>query len=367
MAVNVRQLVTEWRDADAQAWVDRYPFSDLQYQRLFPQLYTPDMTWKSLEANLGLKVAADVVAFNSRAPRKGRPLPGTVGADIPKIEIARDKVETDFNYYRKLQNDLNRIPGNTQLQRQLLNWIYDDNIFVVDGINARLEWIAKRIASTGLYNLTITNNEAGVQTVVDIDFGIPTSQKVNAAVFWNNPATATPIADIRARQRAARTQGKILRYMTMDQDTFENLVATADFQKFAATYFANALGVQQIPDITAANSALRRQNLPEIIIWDSFVDIEGKNGQKTTVSGWEPGAVLFHVSPTLGNTQHTTSADEFVNISKAYSRVKSGVAYVKVWAEEDPITVITKATAYATPVLNDAKHLHILRTLPATT
>lgn len=366
MAVNVNELIQEWRDADAQAIIDSYPFAQLQYQSAFPELYTPDLDWKSLEATLGLSVAADVVAFNSRSPRKGRPLPGTVSAGIPKIEVARDKVETDFNYYRKLQNDLNRMPNNTQMQRQLLDWIYDDATFVVNSVRARLEWIAKRISSTGEYNLTIVNNEAGVQTNVSVDFGIPSNQKVNAVTPWSNAANADPIADIRARQKAARAQGKILRYMTMDLETFENMVATAAFQRFAATYFANALNVQQLPDLQSANAALRRQNLPEIVIWDSFVNIEGKDGAPTAVSGWEPGAVVFHVSAQLGNTQYTTSADEFVNVGKA-SKMKSGIVLVKTWGEEDPITVITKGTAYATPVLNNAKDLHILSTLPATT
>lgn len=367
MALQVTELISEFREADAQAYIETYPFADLRYQTVFPNLFTPNLSWKSIEAITGAKVAADVVAYNSRAPRKGRNIPGTKQGDIPKIEIARDKVESDFNTFRGLQQALsisqNGSPTNNQVMRQIINWMYEDGAFVVDGVKARLEWIAKRIASTGKYSLTLTNNEAGVQTKVDVDFGIPNANKVNAATAWTTSATADPIADIRARVNAARTKGRVLKYMFMDKTAFDNLVATEKFQKFCATYVANALNLQALPDLDTANAALTRQNLPTIIIWDSFVTIEGKDGTQSSESGWEEGMVAFSETDTLGDTQYTMSADEFVNVGKA-TKTKSDIVLVKMWGEEDPITVITKGVAYATPVLNNAKNIHILNTTP---
>jgi hypothetical protein len=61
-------------------------------------IYTPELTFKSF-TNAGAKVAADVVAFDSRAPRKGRQLPISVMGDIPKILIQKYKSETDINRF----------------------------------------------------------------------------------------------------------------------------------------------------------------------------------------------------------------------------------------------------------------------------
>src|SRR5690606_5580186 len=179
-ALNVNELIPEFRLADAQAFLESAPFEALQYERHFPEQYTSDLSFTQIEANLGAKVAADVVAFNSRAPRKGRPLPGKAHGEIPKIEIARDKVETDFNVYRKLMNDLRLVndTARANVSRQVINWIYGDQTFVVDGVKARLEWLAKQAASQGKYELTLTNNEAGVQTKVAVDFGIPTGNQL---------------------------------------------------------------------------------------------------------------------------------------------------------------------------------------------
>ena len=89
---------------------------------------------------------------------------------------------------------------------------------------------------------------------------------------------------------------------------------------------------------------------------------ESKDGTQTVVSGWEPGNVTFSVTEQLGNTQHTTSADEYVQAGVA-TKTKSGIVLIKVWGLEDPITVVTKGTAYCTPVMNNSKSIIILKTI----
>lgn len=361
--LQVTDLVKEFRGADAQAYIDTFPFDNYQYASIFPELYTPDLSFKSIEASTGAKVAADVVAFNSRAPRKGRNMPGSVTGTMPKIEVAREKSEDDINRYRALQNALtsSTVAGSRdQVAKQILDWVYEDGPFVVNGVKARLEWLAKQIVSNGKVALTIANNEGGVQTKFDVDFGIPGANITSAAKVWSDP-TADPVADIRVKTKAGRDKGRVYRYIFMSREVFEALAANASFQKFTASFALNALNLQQMPDLAAANAALNRQGLPQIVIWDSYITVEGKNGTQTAETGWANGAVVFSESNVLGNTQYTMSADEFVSIGKA-TKTKSGIVLVKTWAEEDPITVLTKGVAYALPVLNGAKYLQILKT-----
>lgn len=366
MALNVNELIPEFRLADAQAFLEAQSFEQLQYQRHFPEQYTSDLSFSQIEAETGAKVAADVVAFNSRAPRKGRPLPGKASGAIPKIEIARDKVETDFNIYRKLMNDLRLVndTARANVGQQVINWIYGDQPFVVNGVQARLEWLAKQAASQGKYSLTLINNEAGVQTKVDVDFGIPAGNMLKMAAAnrkWSVTATSDPIADFKRVRDTARASGKILKYATMDQATFDNMVASPAFQKASASYVANAMNLQTQPSLDQANVTLRAAGLPTIIIWESMVIIEGKDGSQADNSGWVAGNVSFTISDVIGSTQYTTSADEFVTVGKA-QKTKSGIVLVKTWGEEDPITVITKGVAYATPVLSSATGTFILQT-----
>ncbi|QEL01570.1 hypothetical protein FKG96_12385 [Olivibacter sp. LS-1] len=362
--INVQELVPEFRRADAQAFIETYPFETLQYQTAFPLVYSPTLRWSGIEAEFGAKVMAAVVDFNSRAPRFGRPLPSKIEGDMPKLEIARDKVETDFNTLRELENAVRLLPaGPTRREafRRVLEWRYEDQVFVRNGIEARNEWLAKRIASTGGYSLTQVNNEQGIKTKVDVDFAIPTANKVNAATDWSNP-NADIIGDIRKIKNMAKAAGKpIPRFMWCEEDTVDIVSQNAGVQKFVATYVANALGLQQEPGLEEINRALRAKGLPIFKIWQSVMVQENKDGTQTAVTGWEPGVVTFSVNEQLGSTQHTTSADEYVNAGVA-TKTKSGIVLIKVWGVEDPITVVTKGTAYCTPVLNNSKNLYLLKT-----
>lgn len=363
--VNVTNIIGEFREADAQAHLDLFQFGTLRYQSVFPEKYQSGLTWKQIEAQTGAKVMADVVSFNSKAPRKGRPLPGKASGDMPKIEVARDKTETDFNTYRQLMNDfggVNNAGARSNILKQIIDWRYDDQVFVVDGVQARHEWLAKQIASNGKYSLTLTNNEAGIQTKTDVDFGIPAANRANAAKDWTDP-TADIIADIENRRDVARKakRASILRYMWMELDTFNIMTKNAGVQKFTATYAAVALNMQSRPDLETVNAALARQGLPIIVLWDSFVTVEDKAGNQETVSGWVEGNVTFSESLQLGDSPYTLTADEYVTLGTA-TKTKSGIVLVKTWGEEDPITVVTKGVAYTTPVLNTASTNHILKT-----
>lgn len=362
--IDVTRLVSEYNATDMQAYLGLYQPGELQFRNYFPTQYTPFLTFESLQADYGAKVAANVVSFDSRAPRAGRKLPGKVTGDLPKIELAFDKKESDLNTYRQLQANVARAANanaTAQMQNALIDWIYGDTIKAADAVNARVEWLAKRICSTGKLKLTLANNEGGVQTAVDVDFGIPSGQVTSTSVDWDTVASATPIADFKAKQGAARAKGIILRYAFMDQATFDRMAATADVQKYSASFAANALNIAQTPDLPTVNAALSRGGLPTIIIWDSYVNVESKAGVHTATTGWEDGNIVFSTSPILGSTQWTTTADDFVTIDDSV-KANNDFVLVKAYAEQDPIKVVTKGVAYAIPVLNGANGLFILKT-----
>lgn len=364
MAIDVTKLVSTFNAAELQAYINEYRLGDLQFKRFFPSLYTPELTFQALQADFSAKVAADVVAFDSRAPRKGRSMPGKITGDIPKIEIAKVKTESDLNIYRQLQAAANAATtdgARAQIFRRIVDWVYGDSTSVLDGVNARMEFLSKRVASTGKYKLTLVNNAGGVTTAVDVDFGIPGGNITSVGTDWDTTATATPIADIKAKVAAGRAKGIKLNFAIMDQATFDRMVLTADVQKFAASFAQNALNLQQLPNLDTVNASLRAAGLPTIIIWDSIVNTEDKAGVLTATTAWQDGNILFSATQQLGNIQWTTTADDFVTIDDS-QKSNNDFTLVKVFAEQDPITMVTKGIAYATPVLNGAAQLYILQT-----
>lgn len=366
--IDLTSVVKEFRVPDLQAIINEYLLGDLAYRTFFPTQFTPQLTFEVLEATFSAKVAADVVAFDSRAPRKGRQLPGKFIGDIPKVEIARVKGESDLNKYRLLlsavQNAGNIPQAMAAAKRRILDWIYEDTTFVQDGVNARMEWLAKQAASTGQYTLSVTNNEGGVVTPVPIKFGIPAPNIANSATdWWAGVSTAKPVTDIKTLVRTARASGIVLRFIVMDRETFDKIVLTEEVQKYCASFVANALSLLTTPNLGIVNQALANESLPQIRIWDSMVNIEAKAGTRSTTSGWEQGRVIVTPSAQLGTTQWTTPADAFVgsDVDKS-TKTMNDFIMVKMWAEQDPITVVTKAAAYATPVLDSPNQIYIMKT-----
>lgn len=363
--VNPNKIISDFKIKGVEYFLANYNFTPLQYQMVFPELFRTSLSWKTIEAATGASVLADVVAFNSSAPRKGRPMPGSAIGDMPKIEAARDMFETDLITLQELQNALASASSQTtriQIGQEIINLMYGDSAFVVNAVNSRLEWIAKQIASTGKYSLTLTNNEAGIQTKTDVDFGIPAANKINAAKNWFTDADADPVSDIYNRQKAALANGYSLKYMYMDRETFNAMANKTSVQKFSASYLNNALNTFLRPSVETLNIALTAQALPVIIVWDSFVSIEGKDGDKTSTSGWEAGKVTFSETPELGNTQYAVTADERADNADGSVKVKSGIVLVKTWGTAEPLRISTKGVVYGTPVLNNVKRIHILST-----
>jgi hypothetical protein len=363
--INITNIVKDFNATDLRAFLQAYDLGELKFKTFFPSQYTTKLTFETLEARFGAKVAADVVAFDSRAPRKGRPTFGKVTGDIPKIEIARAKKETDITVYQQLLDAITRTSANNVQNKQALNalveWMYEDSVFVLDGVNARIEWLAKAAASSGKYTLSTTNNETGVVTPVPISFGIPDGNFIDTANDYADPTTAKPITDIKAVQKRARTKGYKIMYATTDQATMDKILASAEVQKFCASYIAVALELQYTPTLETLNSALLRNNLPQFRVWDSFVTIESKKGTQTAESGWTEGNINFSATSLLGQIQWTDTADGLINVGDAV-KVYNDFTLVKTFAEEDPITVITKGIAYATPVLSGANQMFILKT-----
>ncbi|MDQ8748398.1 major capsid protein [Elizabethkingia miricola] len=361
--IHTNKLIQDFREVDFKYTVENNPLYDFKYEGYFPLLFRDGLTFGTLEAEASAKVMADIVAVGSKAPRKGRESVKSITGEIPKVEIAFDITEKDQIDLQKLRNAASNYPGNAALQGQLSDKIYGDAAKCIDGTNARMEWMAKQLASTGKYETTIDNNAGGVSKV-KVDFGVKSQ---NAAFDWFagnvDFATGKPLDEIRKVYNASLKAGKPLLYMWMDRLSFGQFVQFEQVQKFAASFIQQLTDNLNEPTLVQVNTALAAQGLPTIILWDSFMNAEAKSGVKTMQSGWTLGNILFSTSNTLGDTQYTITP-EFNNqfpdvMSQAINR---GFILVKSFGSQDPILVSTKGVAFATPVLRDPSKLLIVKT-----
>ena len=348
MAVK-KSIVQGLNEKDMQAVVNTYTLNAFYFPNFFPLKFTPTLTWKALATKLGIPVAADVVAFNSKSPRKTRRVVDRLQGDIPKIDLAFDKEETDINEY----NNLLHYAGTDEGAKAIVEWVYGDSERCWDGVNARLEWLALRALSTGQIILNSTNNE-GIVTEEAVTFLVPSDQQSGSTVIVDadHAATAKPITKIKAIKKAARAKGIILNYMFMDPDTFDNIAGTAEAQKFCANWVIRAAGMSDVaPSLDSFNAAMKANKLPEVKIIESFVTIQIK-GVDTVVNPWETGVVLFTEGIVQGNTYYGPLADE--SVESDATKVKREHVLIKKFSNDDPVVETTKGSANAFPAWGNA-------------
>ena len=351
-------LIKGLNEKDMQAVLNSLNFNGFYFPTLFPARFTPSLTWKSLAADQGIPVAADVVSYDSSSPRKRRSTVEKLQGDIPQIAIAREKSESELNEYIQLLN-FAQTGTNPAAQKALLDFIYGDVEFCFSGVGARLEYIALVALSSGKLSLTKTNNQ-GMVTETAIDFGVPTANKTAVGTTWvtANAASATPIADIKAKVKTARQAGIRIKYLFMSQDTFDNMATITEVQKFCASWISQATGTQIAPNLASVNAAFAANNLPEIKIIESYVNVE-IDGTRTVTDPWSTGIVTFSPDLVVGNTWNGPLADDMIDSSVAV-KARRDYILVKKWSEEEPIKEVTKGIANAFPALSNPSHLYML-------
>ena len=357
MNINANNIITEFSQANMNAIIQAYPLGDLRYREHFPLLYNPFLTYSNIEGADGAKIMADIVAIGSKAPRKGREFVENIKGEIPKVEIARDLNEKDLLTIQQLRYAVNANPTNAGIKNQLVDKIYEDPLFCIDGINARMEWMAKQLVSTGKYKTTATNNDGVVN--VSVDFKVKTQ---NALKKWAD-ADANPIEEIEKYQEEAKGKGYSYATITMSRATLNQVLKNKNTRAFVLGIPINNTTI--LPDVRLEqlNAELAERGLPIIKVWESFISFEGKDGEVTVANGWEEGNILFSTSALLGSTQYTTTTEFTMDFADVMSKsIKDSFILVNTFGHQDPISVSTKATAFATPVLNDSKRKLIIKT-----
>ena len=94
-----KSLMVGLNEKDMEAVIRTYDLKDYYYPTLFPLKETNTLTWKMLEAQSGLKIAADLVSRGATISRKTREAISRIQGDIPKIAISREKNEDELTEY----------------------------------------------------------------------------------------------------------------------------------------------------------------------------------------------------------------------------------------------------------------------------
>lgn len=359
-----KSLMQGLNEKDMQAVINTYDLKPYYYPTLFPLTETPFLTWKMLEGQSGLKIAADLVSRGATIPKKTREAISRIQGDIPKISISREKQEDKLTDYDIM---LAMASNNPDLKALVEFWA-EDTQYVWTGVAARAEWMALKQISLG--KLTFTNaNNAGVVTEYNVDYQIPAAQKIGANVIWTTVATAKPFSkDFPAAVAAGKLLGATYKYAFMNTATLAKLVQTDEAVKLCASYLSNLSGMAQTPALVDVNAMMNRRvafNGLQIIEIDQDITIELADGTRATGNPFEDDVVLFSESKVLGKTYWKRPIDMNLANSSAM-KVMNGHTLIKKYSEESPVKEVTEGIANIFPAWNLAGRSVLLQTSATT-
>lgn len=345
-----KTLMQGLNEKDMQAVVNTFDLKPYYYPTLFPLTETPFLTWKMLEGQAGLKIAADLVSRGATIPKKTREAITRISGDIPKISIAREKHEDELTEYDIM---LAMASTNPDL-RAIVEFWAEDTQYVWTGVAARAEWMALKEISLGKVSFTNANN-AGIVTEYNVDYQIPAAQKIGVNTNWATSATAKPFSkDFPAAIAAGKAIGATYKFAFMNTATLAKLVNTDEAIKVCASYLSNIAGMSQTPALADVNAMMLRKvafNGLQIIEIDQDITIELADGTRTTGNPFENDVVLFSESKVLGKTHWKRPIDMNVQNSAAL-KVMNAHTMIKKYSEESPIKEVTEGIANLFPAWN---------------
>lgn len=359
----IQTLMVGLVEKDMQAVINTYDLKPYYYPTLFPLKQNYSLTWKALEAQTGLKIAADLVARGVSIDKKTREAINRIQGDIPKIAIKRTKSDEELDDYDIM---VAMTSQNPDLRALVEAWAEDTN-YCWTGVAARLEWMALQQISLGKITLTKDNN-VSVLSEYDVDYGIPTDQKTGyqtGSASWD-VNTAKPISkDFKGIVKAARAKGIRLKYGFMNVDTFAKFADTAEVQKKCASFAANALELQDTPDVDTVNKALKK--LPylyglQLVVIDQDITLELADGSRPySGNPFADNVVMFSETAVLGHTYWKTPADVKVKGSAAM-KAMNGHTLIKKFANEEPLEEVTMGIANAFPAWLSSSRTYLMAT-----
>ena len=356
-----KSLMVGLNEKDMQAVINTYDLKPFYYPTLFPLKENNTLSWKTLEAVAGMKIAADLVSRGATIPKKTRQAISKIQGDIPKLAISREMLEdelTDYDIYIAMA-------GNNADLKSLVEFWANDTQYCWTGIAARIEWIALQQISLGQVKFSNSNN-AAVVTEYDVNYQLAAGQKKGVDTSWSAGTSGKPLTkDFPAALAAGKTLfGATYKYAFMNSNTLAKFVAQEEVIKACASYLTNAVGIAQEPDLDAVNTMLKRKvkfKGLQIIEIDQDITIEKADGTQVTGNPFEDDVVLFSESKVLGNSFWKKPIDLKLEGSSAM-KAMNGPTLIKKYSEESPVKEVTEGIANIFPAWNLAGRSVLMQT-----
>jgi len=318
---------------------------------LFPQLLRPtfsaDGRWASITAKYQ-SIAADVVALGSPTPLKSRDSLETYIGEIPKLAIKRSLNEVELK-------NIDFMIAQNRDEGEIVNRIFSDIPFVINGIDERIEDLFLSMFSTGV---GLTTNNVG--TGIRLDMHYHSDNSFGVATLWSDNS-AKPIDDLQKVFDKALGDGNIIRHAYLDDTALRAMYKNEQVRGLFGFNMNYVGGGANVPTLSFGQLETLFQAQFGIalhrVVRSTPTEI---NGERSKHKAWADGVIAFAVDDYVGDLVYTSTAEE--------TRPVTGVSYTKAndytlvsqYSEQEPLEEFTKAQAMVVPVINNVDRIYLL-------
>lgn len=320
------------------------------FKTMLRKNFSTSLKWGSVSSN-GTIIRADVVALDSSLPLKRRDSVTTATGDIPKIGMKMYLNETTMN-------DIKILVATGGQEAEVLRKLFGDLNKCVSGVYEELEFMFLQGLSTGVALIT-GDDTPGLG--IRVDYGHPAENKYGVGTVWSD-ANAKPIDDINNIRKKAKLKGDIVRYIFMDDNTWELFRANQQVRdQWALSINFVGSTTPIVPSLETANSFLKSNFGYEITVIDRQMFVE-KNGKRTVTTPWAANIVTFLTDLNVGTLTYGSLAEETFPVKQVdYTKVDDYILLSK-YGKNDPVREFTSSQALVLPVIDNIGSMYTMDT-----
>jgi hypothetical protein len=313
------------------------------------------LEWKTVIGDRKSGVAGNVTAFNVSAPEHTRDVLREESGKIPSIRGKRTMDEDLLMKYITLTKQID-----PDMQR-LLDLVYDDVSFCSVAPHKRIDWmLAIIISSGGILSFTNENN-VGITTQYDVNFGMPAEHKTGTVgEIWSNSAGATPLKDLKTNifmpLADLGVTGGVLRMHP--SKIYQLLESNEVLNKFGMLSKGTTDNLDL--NLTKVNAYLAANEFPTIRPFNASIGIEN-DGKVRYSNPFAVDNVVFTPDGPIGKL-HVAPIVEKERPQKQVTYAEYSGALIKKFSSVDPVVETTAYEFNAFPSWDTIDQSFILNT-----
>lgn len=311
-----------------------------------------DLKW--IKTHKGLEVSLAPSNFDAKAKIRTRK-----GFKFDKQEMAFFRESMTIS--EADEQEIARVSESTDpYAQEVLKHIYSD----VDRLVAGADVVPERMRAQLLFPTSggpaIYISHDGVTYSYNYDgdgsWAVNNRVDLSGVKMWSNPSTAKPLDDIRNIKRKASKIGSTLKYMVMNQATFDEMLEN---EQIKSAILAQNVTANVFMDDDMLKDFIKTKTKLTVLIYDKIVKDEGGTDVQLVPDGY----VAFLPDGTFGKTWYGTTPEERTlmgNTEANVSIVGTGVAITVVTVPGPPVETTTTASMIVLPSFERMDECYLL-------